>query len=584
MAGYPVCGKRLEAIRKSVMRLRGKTLMPIGAEAFAALLPRTSQNIEDISDENPGMSKKQYRRYETAENEIPHDMIDSLRVVLKRRWIMSGFSEPSAEEIRAFDVVLSGLRNPDLAQVEWEAALRTLEPSYTVIEAADGTVRIGRRLHALLQHRVRSLPAGISPLGERELEERFRLVEEIAPSDQRQQGFLHNLDLETLRLLARTGPVEPWGAVEEPPANAKPSRKRRRDRGLFERPKGSNVWWIRYADHNGDERREKVGTKSDASDLYRERKAQVRRIKKGLEPAPEDAPPKGMKFKDFVRSCYPELSGYATWPNMKRMAEMWVKGFGNRTLTQVARIANESAIKRREVLREKNKSASTCNPETKFLKALLNRAVKQGLLDKNPMEHLDLLPEKNKRTRIMRGNEEELLKSVMSPEQFEVVEVAVQTGIRRGKLLSLGWAHIDFADGGWITVSGAKADSDRQVPMTNRVREILERRYACRGKCLWVFPNKSGKNHVNANNWYNRVWKTALEKAGIDGLTIHDLRRTFASRMSMKGQGGRQLSGILGHKSSKTTDRYAHLDPEAFRAAIQVLNEPDQSKGLRVIK
>lgn len=361
------------------------------------------------------------------------------------------------------------------------------------------------------------------------------------------------------------------------------ARKDKKDRGLFERPKNSGIWWIRYHDHNSQERREKVGSKSDARALYQERKTEVRRIKKGLAKAPEDKPNKSLLFKEFVRSCYPELQQFETWKNMKRMAEMWTKGFGSRTLVQVARIANQEAIKRREVLRKRGKSPASCNRETAFLKALLSRAVKNGLLDKNPLEHLDLLPEDNNRSRILRGDEEPLLQSVMTAEQFEVVEMAVQTGIRRGKLLSLAWKHIDFENGGWITVEKAKAGSSRQVPMTDRVRAILERRYTCKNS-LWVFPNKSGTNHVNPNNWYNRVWRPALEKAGIEGLTFHDLRRTFASRMAMGGQGGRTLSGILGHKSSKTTDRYAHLDPEAFRAAIQVLNEPEQNKGLRVVK
>lgn len=361
------------------------------------------------------------------------------------------------------------------------------------------------------------------------------------------------------------------------------ARKGKADRGLFERPKGSGIWWIRYHDHNGQERREKVGPKSDALELYQERKTEGRRIKKGLAPAPEDGPTKPLLFKEFVKSCYPELKQFKSWPNMKRMAEMWCKGFDSRTLQQVARIANQSAIKRREILRERGKSAATCNRETAFLKGLLNRAVKQGVLDKNPLEHLDLLPEDNTRSRILRGDEEQLLKGVMEPHQFEVVEVAVQTGIRRGKLLSLGWKHIDFENGGWITVQGAKAGSSRQIPMTNRVREILQRRFQSKSS-LWVFPNESGTNPINANNWYNRIWKPALKEAGIEGLTIHDLRRTFASRMTMKGQGGRHLSGLLGHKSSKTTDRYAHLDPEAFRAAIQVLNDPEQSQGLRVVK
>ncbi len=48
-------------------------------------------------------------------------------------------------------------------------------------------------------------------------------------------------------------------------------------RGIFERPKGSGVWWIRYADGNGRERREKAGTKGMAINLYRVRKTEVRR-------------------------------------------------------------------------------------------------------------------------------------------------------------------------------------------------------------------------------------------------------------------------------------------------------------------
>lgn len=47
--------------------------------------------------------------------------------------------------------------------------------------------------------------------------------------------------------------------------------KTKNPRGVFERPPGSGVWWINfYVD--GVQRREKVGRKSDAIDLYRTRK------------------------------------------------------------------------------------------------------------------------------------------------------------------------------------------------------------------------------------------------------------------------------------------------------------------------
>ena len=49
------------------------------------------------------------------------------------------------------------------------------------------------------------------------------------------------------------------------------------DRGLFERPAGSGVWWIRYHDVTGRERREKAGTKTEARTLYIQCKDEGRR-------------------------------------------------------------------------------------------------------------------------------------------------------------------------------------------------------------------------------------------------------------------------------------------------------------------
>jgi hypothetical protein len=45
-------------------------------------------------------------------------------------------------------------------------------------------------------------------------------------------------------------------------------------RGVFERPKGSGVWWVSYYE-NGRQHREKAGSRATAIDLYRERKAAI---------------------------------------------------------------------------------------------------------------------------------------------------------------------------------------------------------------------------------------------------------------------------------------------------------------------
>ena len=56
-------------------------------------------------------------------------------------------------------------------------------------------------------------------------------------------------------------------------------REVKKERGVFERPKGSGVWWINYY-HDGKQHREKGGTRTEAKDLYKERKAAARRGEK----------------------------------------------------------------------------------------------------------------------------------------------------------------------------------------------------------------------------------------------------------------------------------------------------------------
>ena len=54
------------------------------------------------------------------------------------------------------------------------------------------------------------------------------------------------------------------------------ARKQGKDRGLFERPPGSGIWWVRYFDHHGREHREKIGAKGLARRVYEKRKTEIR--------------------------------------------------------------------------------------------------------------------------------------------------------------------------------------------------------------------------------------------------------------------------------------------------------------------
>ena len=74
-----------------------------------------------------------------------------------------------------------------------------------------------------------------------------------------------------------------------------------------------------------------------------------------------------------------------------------------------------------------------------------------------------------------------------------------------------------------------------------------------------------------ARNFVRRVFNPAIKKAKIENFTWHDLRHSFASRLTMKGVDLRTVQELMGHKTIQMTLRYSHLSPAHKRAAVQML-------------
>ena len=110
----------------------------------------------------------------------------------------------------------------------------------------------------------------------------------------------------------------------------------------------------------------------------------------------------------------------------------------------------------------------------------------------------------------------------------------------------------------------------RHVRMNDRVMEIF-RALPSRLKSEWVFPSETGETPLDANNFMNRIFNPALERANISDFRWHDLRHTFASRLTMAGVDLRTLQELLGHKTIKMTVRYSHLSPTHTLEAVNKL-------------
>ena len=105
----------------------------------------------------------------------------------------------------------------------------------------------------------------------------------------------------------------------------------RRERGVFERPKGSGIWWVRYADENGRMHREKVGPRSLALNVYRKRKTEVQERRF----FPERIRRREALVATFIDGYLGRVEGVIrTYSDYVRYGRYWKTVFKGKTLRQ----------------------------------------------------------------------------------------------------------------------------------------------------------------------------------------------------------------------------------------------------------
>ena len=104
------------------------------------------------------------------------------------------------------------------------------------------------------------------------------------------------------------------------------------------------------------------------------------------------------------------------------------------------------------------------------------------------------------------------------------IRLLVLTGCRRNEILGLRWDDLNF-DTGEMRLRDSKTGA-RMVPLSAAAADVLKGLARTPGN-PWVFPGrKKGTRLVNVNDSWDRVRR----RAGLDGVRLHDLRHTFASR------------------------------------------------------
>lgn len=160
------------------------------------------------------------------------------------------------------------------------------------------------------------------------------------------------------------------------------------------------------------------------------------------------------------------------------------------------------------------------------------------------------------RVRWLGAAEEQQMFSLL--EQWEELNVAkflrvlIETGLRRGELLSL---RPDQIDGNWIRLWVTKTKTPRSVPLTEKAQEALK------GFSGWS---------IDVND-LRRVWEKLRAEMNLSDdkdFVLHSLRHTTATRLLSKTKNVAMVQKMLGHKKIQTTMRYAHIADDDLMNAV----------------
>ena len=130
---------------------------------------------------------------------------------------------------------------------------------------------------------------------------------------------------------------------------------------------------------------------------------------------------------------------------------------------------------------------------------------------------------------------------------WPMIEIAIETCMRRGEILSLEWKHIDF-ERNKALLPNTKNGRSRWVPLSRKVIALLE-----------TLPKEHKRVFPITDVAVRQAWDRLRRRAGITDLTFHDLRHEAISRLFESGLSIPHVMAISGHQTASQLFRYVQL-------------------------
>lgn len=355
--------------------------------------------------------------------------------------------------------------------------------------------------------------------------------------------------------------------------------------GVRMQPSGKATYFVKYRTLEGQSRKMSLGrvgtlTPDEARKLAT---AALGEVAKGGDPSDDRQSKRGaMTVRELAESYLTE--GTARWkPNTLSSNESQIRVhmlplIGDRKVesllyTDVTKMQADITKGKTAKKREGRAGVTTggkgvARRAVVVLGAMLNHAINLNVLERNVAAKVKKTPI-GKRTRNLSFEELRALGAVLadSPEESDVAISAIRflllTGMRRNEALSLEFIFCNSACG---TIELPDTKTGEQVRAVGqaafRVLPALQK--------SWCFPALRGDGHFVG---VAKALKRVCAKAGIEGVTPHTLRHTFASIAATMDFSELTIAGLLGHGNHTVTSRYARVADRSLVMAANLVSD-----------
>ncbi|MGR3221031.1 MAG: tyrosine-type recombinase/integrase [Candidatus Anammoxibacter sp.] len=210
------------------------------------------------------------------------------------------------------------------------------------------------------------------------------------------------------------------------------------------------------------------------------------------------------------------------------------------------------------------------NHELRLLRHAYNLAIRNWeLVDESPFTKIKIPSGDIKRVRYLSEDEEKRLMTSLPEWLKPIVTIAMETGLRLSNITNLQWSQVNIFSK-MIILETTKNGEPHSVPMTENVFNTIMALYKKKDGDYVFGYGANGKPF--RKEWVSKNFRGICKEAGIKNFRFHDLRHDFCSKLVQKGADLYSVPALAGHKSIRTTQRYAHLSPEKLRSTIQILD------------